>query len=62
MPMAAEPLVTVIMATSTCRERIGETARSVAAQSLDSWELLVMNGDSDEDTTEVVHAFPDPRW
>jgi glycosyltransferase involved in cell wall biosynthesis len=59
--MASEPLVTVIMATLNCREHIDEAARSVAGQSLDSWELLVMDSDSDDGTVDVVQAFQDPR-
>lgn len=57
------PSVTVIVGTYNAQEFIGETIKSVISQTIDSWELLVIDDCSTDETRTVVKRFvkQDPR-
>lgn len=55
--MAALPLVTVITPAYNAESFIEETIRSVLAQSLTDWELIVIDDGSTDDTGKVVEAY-----
>lgn len=56
-----EGLVSIIMPTYNCGRFIGESIRSVLAQTYTNWELLIVDDCSTDNTAEVVAAFTDPR-
>ena len=49
--------VSVIMPAYNCGKFIGESIRSVQAQTYENWELLIVDDVSTDDTAEVVAAF-----
>ncbi len=55
------PLVTVVIPTYNHAHFLGETLRSVLAQTVSDWEAIVVNNYSEDDTVEVVESFGDPR-
>lgn len=55
--MAALPLVTVITPAYNAEPFIEETIRSVLAQSLTDWELIVIDDGSTDDTGKIVEAY-----
>ena len=55
------PDVTVVMAAYGRSNVVGYAIDSVLAQSLESWELLVVDDASPDDTGEVVGGYDDPR-
>ena len=55
------PLVTVIMPTHDRAAIIGDAIRTVIEQEYESWELLVCDDGSTDNTAAVVDGFGDPR-
>ena len=56
-----KPKVTVIIPTYNYGNFLGEAIQSVLDQSLQEWELIVVDDGSTDNTREVVAAFVDPR-
>ncbi|MDD7392954.1 MAG: glycosyltransferase family 2 protein [Eubacteriales bacterium] len=54
-------LVSIIMPSYNTAAYIGESIRSVLAQTYENWELLIVDDCSTDQTDEVVAAFCDPR-
>ena len=56
-------LVSIITPTWACAEFIGETIKSVQAQTYQNWEMLIQDDCSMDNTLEVVHPYAeaDPR-
>lgn len=59
--MVDNPLVSIIIPTYNRGHLIGETIKSVVAQTYTNWELLVIDDGSDDDTAGVVGGFADHR-
>jgi glycosyltransferase involved in cell wall biosynthesis len=55
------PIVSVIIPLYNSERTVGETLRSVLAQSLRDFEVIVVNDGSTDHGVEVVRTFPDPR-
>ncbi len=55
--MQSYGLVSIIMPTWVCGQFIGDTIKSVQAQTYQNWELLVQDDCSTDDTRWVVAAF-----
>jgi len=53
--------VTVVMPAYNHEKFVGEAVESVLAQTMDDWELLVVDDGSTDKTAEVVMSFRDPR-
>ena len=58
---ASKPKVSVIIPTYNYGHFLGEAIRSVLGQTLQDWELIVVDDGSTDNTREVVAAFADPR-
>ena len=54
-------LVSVIMPSYNTAKFIGESIRSVLAQTYTNWELIIVDDCSTDDTDRVVAEFHDPR-
>jgi len=54
-------LVSIITPTYNCANFIGETIRSVQAQTYQNWEMIIVDDCSNDNTEEVVAAFQEPR-
>ena len=61
LPLAATPLVSIIMPSYNRAFTIGEAIQSALDQSYGNWELLVCDDASEDKTAEVVRRFDDPR-
>ena len=59
--MNAVPKVSVCVPSYNAAAFIGETVRSVLAQTFADWELVVVDDRSTDGTADVVAAFDDPR-
>ena len=57
----SRPVVSVVIAAYNAQEYVGQTIRSVLAQSLDSLELIVVNDGSTDGTGEVIRRFAGDR-
>lgn len=55
------PKISGIMATHNGSRTIGETVDSILAQSLDDWELVIVDDCSTDDTHARLLEFSDPR-
>jgi glycosyltransferase involved in cell wall biosynthesis len=55
------PIFSVVMPAYNAERFVGEAIESVLAQTLPSWELLVVNDCSTDRTLEVCTSFHDPR-
>ncbi len=55
------PRVSVVIPTYNHAQFLGETLRSVLAQTVSDWEAIVVNNYSDDNTVEVVESFDDQR-
>jgi glycosyltransferase involved in cell wall biosynthesis len=55
------PRVSVIIATYNYGHFLGEAVSSVLGQTVTSWELIVVDDGSTDNTGEVVQQFADPR-
>lgn len=51
----------IIIATYNCSDQIGETIRSVISQDCSTFEIIVVDGLSQDSTVEVVNSFKDER-
>lgn len=60
-PAAAPPLVTVVISTCDRAAYLGDAIRSVLAQSMRDFELIVVDDGSTDATSSVVKSFADPR-
>lgn len=56
-----EPTVSVVIPAYNRAHLLGRAINSVMSQTLDDWELLVVDDGSTDNTEEVVSAFQDPR-
>ncbi|MGW7675730.1 glycosyltransferase family 2 protein [Shewanella sp. S23-S33] len=56
-----EPLVSVIMPAYNVRKTIVRSIQSVISQTYSSWELIVVDDCSTDDTIELVRKIDDPR-
>lgn len=59
--MKATALVSVVVAAYNAERTIGETLRSLLAQTHDQMEILVGDDASTDDTSAVANSFNDPR-
>ncbi|MDN7942176.1 glycosyltransferase [Burkholderia multivorans] len=55
------PRVSVLVTSYNYSKFIGETIQSVIEQTLDSWELIIVDDCSTDDSWSVIQAFQDPR-
>lgn len=55
------PLVSIIMPTYNRAGFISETIQSVIDQNWQNWELIIIDDGSDDNTSQVVSNFTDPR-
>lgn len=55
------PLITVIIPSYNHAEYIGYTIKSILAQSLQDFELLIIDDNSSDNSLEVIKKFDDPR-
>ncbi|MCA8157139.1 glycosyltransferase [Burkholderia contaminans] len=55
------PRVSIIVTSYNYARFIGETIRSVIDQTLDSWELIIVDDCSTDDSWNVIQAYQDPR-
>lgn len=58
---ADPPTISVIMAAYNGAALIGDTLRSLSAQTMTDWEAVVVDDCSTDETRDVVAAWPDPR-
>lgn len=56
-----EELVSIIMPTYNCAKFIGETIKSVIAQTYSNFELIIVDDCSKDNTKDVVNSFDDER-
>ena len=52
-----EGLVSIIMPTYNCAKFIGETIDSIQAQTYSSWELIIVDDCSEDNTKEIVENY-----
>ena len=55
------PLVSIIMCTYNRQDLISESIQSCLDQTLESWELIIIDDHSTDDTEKVIGTFKDPR-
>jgi glycosyltransferase involved in cell wall biosynthesis len=60
-PLVSTPLVSVVTATYNRPAVLAYAIRSVIAQSLSDWEMLVVGDACTDDTAALVASFADPR-
>lgn len=56
-----EELVSIIMPTYNCAKFIGETIKSVIAQTYSNFEIIIVDDCSKDNTKDVVNSFDDER-
>jgi len=61
MPTKPLPLVSVAIPTYRGAEHLGATIESVLQQTLNNFELIVIDDNSPDNTREVIASYPDPR-
>lgn len=54
-------LISIIMPSYNTGQYIGESIRSVLAQTYENWELIIVDDCSTDETVAVVSSFADPR-
>jgi glycosyltransferase involved in cell wall biosynthesis len=59
--LGKSPLVSLIMAAYNAEQFIGESIRSVLAQTHKEWELILVDDGSLDTTGEIARSFDDPR-
>lgn len=59
--MSRSDLVSVIIPTYNRAHLIGETIESVRAQTIDNWEIIIVDDCSTDNTESLVHGFQDQR-
>jgi glycosyltransferase involved in cell wall biosynthesis len=55
------PLVSVIMSMRNSASTIGTAVRSVRLQTMEDWELIVIDDGSSDNSAAIVESFADPR-
>jgi hypothetical protein len=60
-PLAAEPTISIVLATRNRATRLRRAIESVLAQSYPEWELIVVDDASTDDTPSVVESVEDAR-
>lgn len=55
------PAASVVIPTRNRRDRLERAIRSVESQTLDDWELVVVDDASDDDTPQFLAGLEDPR-
>jgi glycosyltransferase involved in cell wall biosynthesis len=55
------PIVSIVIPTYNHAHFLRSALDSVIAQSIEDWEVIVVNNYSNDDTTEVVESYKDPR-
>ena len=56
-----EPRISIIMPTYNRAALIGDTIRSIRAQTWQNWELLIMDDGSDDQTDKILRSIDDER-
>jgi glycosyltransferase involved in cell wall biosynthesis len=56
-----EDLISVIMPAYNVQDYIGDSVRSVLAQTYTDWELVIVDDCSADSTVDVISSFDDPR-
>jgi glycosyltransferase involved in cell wall biosynthesis len=59
--VGTDPLVTIALPARNAELTIRQTLESLRWQTLESWELLLMDDGSTDGTADIVRAFGDPR-
>jgi len=59
--MLAQPLISVVIPSYKHGHLIGRTLQSVLNQTYDTWEAIVVDNQSPDDTDQIVGGFADPR-
>lgn len=57
----SEPLFSVVMPVYNQAKYISQAVQSVIDQTMDSWELLIVDNHSTDETVNLIEAFRDPR-
>jgi teichuronic acid biosynthesis glycosyltransferase TuaG len=60
--MTTNPVVSIVIPTFNCAPLLSRALISVRAQTFISWEAIVVNNFSEDNTIEVVNSFNDPRF
>ena len=55
------PLVSIVTPTYNCGKYIGRTIDSVLAQTVEDWEMIIVDDCSTDNTKDVVEKYYDPR-
>jgi len=59
--MAEAPKISIVIPTHNRRALLQETIASILAQTVTSWELIVIDDASDDDTSSCISRLGDPR-
>ena len=58
--------VSIIMGVYNCADTLKEAIESIIAQTIDSWEMIMCDDGSSDDTYAVAKSYqdryPDPAW
>ena len=57
--MASAPLVSIVIPTYNCARYVGQAVQSVLDQTVDDFEIIVVDDGSDDHTLQVIEAFGD---
>lgn len=57
----SDPLVTVVMSMHNEQDYVEAAVRSVLAQTMDRWELIIIDDHSSDRSVEICRGFDDPR-
>jgi glycosyltransferase involved in cell wall biosynthesis len=60
-PLLRPPLVSIIMSMRNSAATVGAAVRSIQLQTLQQWELIVIDDGSSDRSSEIVSAFGDSR-
>lgn len=61
MPSSPRPLVSVVMSMRNSAATVGVAVRSIQLQTLQDWELVVIDDGSSDECSSIVSAFGDRR-